>query len=219
MSRETIGLGKVLNDYVVAHQPPEHPALASLREFTGRMATAMLQIAPEQGHLLAFLVRLVGAKTIIEIGTFTGYSALAMVLAMPPEGRLIACDINVEWTNVGKRFWQKAGVAERIDLRIAPASETLQALEAEGRERFDFAFIDADKPGYDDYYERTLRLLRPGGVIVFDNMLQDGAVAKATAKDLDTRSIRALNDKIAADERVDRVLIPVGDGMTLVRKR
>lgn len=219
MSRGTIGLDNALSKYIVAHQPPEHPVLASLREFTGKMATAVLQIAPEQGHLLAFLVRLVGAKTVLEVGTFTGYSALAMVLAMPPEGRLVACDINPDWTNIGKRFWQKAGVAERIDVRIAPASQTLQALEAEGRDRFDFVFIDADKPGYDDYYERALRLMRPGGVIALDNMLQDGAVAKATVKDVDTKAIRALNDKIAADERVDRVLMPVGDGMTLVRRR
>jgi predicted O-methyltransferase YrrM len=218
MSRGSIGLDEALNAYVAQHQETEHPVLIALREFTGRMAWAAYQIAPEQGHLLAFLVRLVGARSILEIGTFTGYSSLAMVLAMPPEGRLIACDVSETWTNVAKRYWQKARVTNRIDLRLAPASETLKALEAEGA-RFDLVFIDADKPGYDDYYEAALRLVRPGGVIVLDNMLVRGMVADEATDDVEARPIRALNAKIAGDDRVDRVLLPVGDGMTLVRLR
>jgi O-methyltransferase len=220
MSRESIGLDKTLNEYVVRAQQPEHPVLAALREATARMPMSNLQIAPEQANLLAFVARLVDARMALEIGTFTGYSALAVALTLPKDGKLVACDLSEEWTSIGRPFWQRAGVAEKIELRLGPAQATLDRLERDGfKGRFDFAFIDADKTGYDAYYESTLRLTRPGGVIAFDNMLQDGRVADRRARSADTVAIRALNAKIAADERVDRVLVPVGDGMTFVRRR
>jgi predicted O-methyltransferase YrrM len=218
MSKGTIGLEAALNDYLVRSQPPEHPVLTELRAATSKLGNAFLQIAPEQGAFLGFLARLTGAKRALEVGTFTGYSALTVALALPADGRLVACDVSKEWTDVARQFWAKAGVADKIELRLGPAAETLAALEREGVP-FDFAFIDADKTGYDVYYESALRLVRPGGVIVFDNMLYGGSVADAKAKDADTRAIRALNAKIAADERVDRVLVPTGDGMMVVRRR
>lgn len=218
MSRGSIGLDRRLNDYVVAGHKPEHAVLAKLRQVTGTMPMAGLQISPEQGAFLAFLVRLIGARTALEVGTFTGYSALAVALALPEEGRLVACDVNAEWTAIGQRHWQEAGVADRIDLRVAPALETLAALEAEGHaDVFDFAFIDAQKSEYDAYYEAALRLVRPGGLIVFDNMLQHGDVADRSNRGSSTEAIRALNAKIAADDRVDAVLLPLGDGTTVVR--
>jgi predicted O-methyltransferase YrrM len=220
MSKGTIGLDARLNDYLVRHQAPEHPVLAEIRKATVEVGNSGLQIAEEQGRLLAFLARLIGTRHALEVGTFTGYSALAVALVLPPEGKLVACDLNKEWTDVARRHWKKAGVADRIDLRLGRAADTLAALEAEGPAgRFDFAFIDADKTGYDGYYESALRLVRPGGLIVFDNMLWGGAVADPRVRDADTRAVRALNKKIAADERVDRVLVPVGDGMMVVRKR
>ncbi|MEO8667025.1 MAG: class I SAM-dependent methyltransferase [Bauldia sp.] len=220
MSKGTIGLDGALNDYLVRHQPPEHPVLREIREATLKVGNAGLQIAPEQGHFLAFLAKLAGARNALEVGTFTGYSALAVMLAMPPDGTLTACDVSKEWTDVARRFWAKAGVADRIALRLGHAADTLAALEKEGAPgRFDFAFIDANKTGYDGYYESALRLVRPGGVIVVDNVLWGGAVADAKARDADTSAVRALNKKIAADERVDRVLVPVGDGMMVVRRR
>lgn len=219
MSRGSIGLDRRLNEYVVGAHPPEHPVLAKLRARTAKMPAAEMQIAPEQGHFLAFLVRLTGASNIIEIGTFTGYSALAMALALPPGGRVLCCDISEEWTAIGREHWQEAGVAGRIELRIAPALETLARLDAEGAaDRFDMAFIDAAKTEYDAYYESCLRLVRVGGVIAFDNMLQGGDVADPKEHGPSTTAIRALNAKIAADSRVDAVLLPVGDGMTLARR-
>jgi predicted O-methyltransferase YrrM len=182
------------------------------------MPNASLQIAPEQGAFLAFLVRLIGARRAIEIGTFCGYSALWVALAMPRDGRLIACDINAEWTAIGRRHWQEAGVADRIELKLAPAAETLADLARRQAGPFDFVFIDADKEGYDEYYERSLGLIRPGGAIVFDNVLWRGRVADAADNDDDTRALRALNAKIAADARVDKVMLPLGDGMTAVRR-
>ena len=157
MSRGSIGLDRRLNDYIVGAHPPEHPVLVNLRRRTSPLAWASMQIAPEQGHFLAFLVRLIGAREALEIGTFTGYSALSVALALPPDGHLVACDVNEKWTNIGKRHWQEAGVAERIELRLGPALETLAALEAEGfADRFDIAFIDAAKDEYDGYYEACL---------------------------------------------------------------
>lgn len=219
MSRGSIGLDDRLNEYIVGAHATEHPVLKALRKETATMPMSIMQIAPEQGHLLAFLVRLTGARNILEIGTFTGYSALAIALALPADGRLVACDVSEEWTSIGRKHWLEAGVAERIDLRIAPALETLQSLESEGlRDHFDLTFIDAHKPEYDGYYEACLRLLRPGGLIVFDNMLQDGGVADPADTGNSVEAIRALNAKIAQDERVDAVLLPVGDGMTLARR-
>jgi len=181
---------------------------------------AQMQIGPEQGQFMALLVELMGARNALEIGTFTGYSALAVALALPEGGRLVACDISEEWTAVGRRYWEEAGVAHKIDLRLAPALETLDALLTEGRAgAFDFAFIDADKEGYDAYYERSLELVRTGGLIAFDNTLWGGKVVDPTATDVDTEAIRAINTKLAGDERVTLSLLPVGDGLTLARKR
>jgi predicted O-methyltransferase YrrM len=179
-----------------------------------------MQIAPEQGQFMAMLVRLLNAREILEIGTFTGYSALAMALVLPPDGRIVACDINDEWTAIGRRYWREAGVAERIDLRLAPALQTLNALLADGgQDRFDFAFIDADKTGYHAYYEACLKLVRPGGLIAVDNTLWDGRVADDSVQDADTCTIRAFNAALHDDVRVDVSLVPIGDGLTLARRR
>ena len=179
-----------------------------------------MQIAPEQGQFMALLVELIGARRIIEIGTFTGYSALCMAEAMPVDGRLICCDLSEEWTGIARGFWREAGVAERIDLRLAPALETLDALLAQGGEgQFDMAFIDADKGNYTRYFDRCLTLVRPGGLILFDNTLWDGRVADPDDQDEDTRAIRALNDRLLGDQRVTLSLVPIGDGLTLARKR
>ena len=209
-----------LYDYLLAHQAPEHCELQALRRQTQAFPNAYMQISPEQGHLLGLLVRLIGARRCLEIGTFTGYSALAMALVLPTDGELVACDISEPWTAIGREHWQRAGVAERIDLRLGPAFETLAQIEREGgRDRFDLAFIDADKTSYDTYYESTLRLVRPGGLIVLDNMLRRGRVADLADTDDDTVALRTLNVKIASDERVHFVLLPIATGMTLARRR
>ena len=219
MSRTSIGLDERLNEYLVLSGTREHPVAAKLRAETARMPNATLQIAPEQGQFLAMLAALVGARRTIEVGTFCGYSALWVALALPADGKIIACDINQEWTAIGQRYWKQAGVADKIELRLAPASQTLAELEAEGGVgQYDLVFIDADKGGYIDYYERGLRLLRRGGVVVFDNVLWRGWVADPTVQDDDTKAIRGLNQKVAADARVDKVMIPIGDGMTVARK-
>lgn len=219
MSRGSIGLSPDLNDYIVKAHAPEHPVLRKLRQATGRMPMGGMQIAPEQGHFLAFLVRLIGARRTLEIGTFTGYSALAVALALPENGKLVACDVSEEWTAIARRHWAEAGVEKKIALRLAPALETLAALESEGRPgRFDFAFIDAHKPEYDAYYEACLRLVRVGGLIALDNMLQGGRVADRGDRSAGAVAIRPLNAKLARDERVDAVLLPLGDGLTLARR-
>jgi predicted O-methyltransferase YrrM len=219
MSRTSIGLDDRLGRYLAGSHPPEHPVLAELRKLTAKMPGAGMQVAPEQGHFLAFLARLIGARNALEIGTFTGYSALAVALALPRDGRLVACDVNEEWTGIGRRHWEKAGVAAKIDLRLAPALVTLKALKREGwANRFDLAFIDAAKSEYDAYYESALKLVRKDGLIVIDNMLWAGAVANPRVRDAETLALRALSAKIAADRRVDAVLLPVGDGMTLARR-
>ena|SRR5262245_38998878 len=204
--------------YLQSQEPPEHPELAKLREVTQTLPRGRMQIAPEQGHFLSLLARLIGARRTLEIGTFTGYSALAMALALPADGRIVACDISEDWVSVGRPFWQRAGVAEKIEVRIGPAIETLQRLERDGA-GFDLAFIDADKENMDGYYESALRLVRRGGLIILDNMFQGGRVIDADNDDFRTSVVRDLNSKIAADERVDRVLVPIGDGMTLARRR
>jgi len=191
-----------------------------LREETASMEQANMQIGPEQGQFMALLVELIGARSVLEVGTFTGYSALAMAVALPEDGALVACDGREEWTAIGRRYWEEAGVAHKIELRLAPALETLDALLAEGRAgTFDFAFIDADKEGYDAYYARALELVRLGGLIALDNTLREGKVADPAATDVDTEAIRAINAKLSLDERVTLSLIPVGDGLTLARKR
>jgi caffeoyl-CoA O-methyltransferase len=180
-----------------------------------------MQISPDQGAVMAMLVKLMGARRTIEIGVFTGYSALSVALALPDDGRILACDINDDFTSIGKPHWAAAGVAGKIDLRLAPAVRTLDAALAAGEAgTYDFAFIDADKTGYDAYYERCLQLLRPGGLVAIDNVLWGGDVARpAAADDADTRALQALNDKIRADERVDLAMLAISDGITLARKR
>jgi caffeoyl-CoA O-methyltransferase len=220
MSNRTTLLVEPLYDYFLANSLREPEVLARLRAETAKLPMANMQIAPEQGQFMGFLIELMGAKRSIEIGTFTGYSALWVALSMPPEGRVIACDINAEWTAIGRRYWAEAGVADKIDLRLAPAKETLDTLIAQGEAgRFDFAFIDADKTGYEGYYERVLTLLRPGGMVAVDNVLWDGRVADPREKDKDTQAIRAFNAKLHGDPRVTISLVPIGDGLTLARKR
>jgi O-methyltransferase len=191
-----------------------------LREETARMKWGGMQIGPDQAAFFAVLVRAIAATRALEIGTFTGYSALAVASALPAEGRLVCCDVSDEWTQVGRRYWREAGVEDKIDLRLAPANDTLDALLREsGPDSFDFAFVDADKPGYDGYYERCLTLVRPNGLIAFDNTLWSGAVADPARNDDDTKALRALNAKAHADARVDACLLTVGDGVLLVRRR
>lgn len=219
MSRGSIGLSPELNDYIVEAHAPEHPVLRKLRQKTGKMPMGDMQIAAEQGHFLAFLVRLIGARRTLEIGTFTGYSALAVALALPEDGKVVACDVSAEWTAIARAHWEEAGVATKITLRLAPALDTLAALEKEGEPgRFDFAFIDAHKPEYDGYYEACLRLVRVGGLIALDNMLQGGRVADRGDRSASAVAIRSLNAKLAKDDRVDAVLLPLGDGLTLARR-
>ena len=215
----TLQIDDTLADYIEQHSLREHAALAALREATRSHAFAGMQIGADQGQFMALLVKLIGAKRTIEIGTFTGYSALAVALALPADGRVLACDISDEYTRVGKPFWQQAGVAHKIELVLGPALATLDARLKSGEAgRYDFAFIDADKTNYAGYYERCLQLLRTGGLIVFDNMLWSGAVAKPST-DADTLALQALNDQLHHDERVDLSLLAVGDGVTLARKR
>ncbi len=208
-----------IEDYVLAHTR-ESPIAGRLRAETATLPQARMQIGADQAAFLALLARSIGARRCLEIGTFTGYSALAVAAALPADGKLICCDISQEWTAMGHRYWAEAGVTARIDLRLAPALDTLNDLLAHGgSEKFDFAFIDADKAGYDGYYEACLKLLRAGGLIALDNMLWSGRVADAQQHDADTDAIRALNAKIHADSRVDATLLTVGDGVMLVRKR
>jgi predicted O-methyltransferase YrrM len=220
MTNKTIGLSDELAAYVVEVGAREPDVLVRLREETAAMPQHSMQIAPEQGAFLALLVELIGARRCIEVGTFTGYSSTAVARALPGDGRLVCCDVSEEWTSVARRYWQEAGVADRIDLRIGPAAETLDSLLEGGEEAtYDFAFVDADKAGYDGYYERLLRLVRPGGLIAFDNTLWGGAVLDQDPDDEDTRALQALNAKLAGDERVSLCLLPVADGVTLARRR
>lgn len=217
---KVIRMTEPLYDYLLSVSLRDTPAQAALREKTAELPNSGMQISPDQGQFMAFLVKLVGARRALEVGTFTGYSALSVAKALPDDGRLVACDMSHDWTNVGRAFWEEADVAHKIDLRLGPAVETLQGLlEAGERERFDFAFIDADKTNYDTYYEHCLALLRPGGLIAVDNVLWGGAVVDETQQDADLQAIRALNRKIHADPRVDLSMVPVGDGLTLARKR
>jgi len=219
MANRNTALDDELRAYLVAHSARETAAQAGIREATRSHPAAGMQIGPEQAQFLGLLAKLIGARRAIEVGVFTGYSALAVALALPEDGRLLACDISDEYTRVGRPFWEAAGVAAKIDLQLGPALATLDARIAAGESgRYDFAFIDADKSGYDAYYERCLVLLRPGGLIAIDNVLWGGSVARP-AKDADTAALQALNAKIHADERVDMAMLPIGDGVTLARKR
>jgi caffeoyl-CoA O-methyltransferase len=191
-----------------------------LRDETAALEYSMMQISPEQGQLMRMLAGLVGARRAIEVGVFTGYSALSVALALPEDGELIACDVSEEWTAIARRYWAEAGVAEKIRLELAPATETLDALLAEGRAGdFDIAFIDADKTSYDGYYERCLELLRPGGLVLIDNVLWGGSVADEENRSEDTLALRALNAKLRDDARIELCMLPVGDGLTLARRR
>jgi predicted O-methyltransferase YrrM len=222
MSSRTIDLSGALYAYLQEVSVREPDLLRELRDETARLPDdrARMQISPEQGQLMQLLVRAIGARRTIEVGVFTGYSALAVALALPPDGRIIACDVNKEWTDIARRYWQRAGVADKIDLRLRPALETLDALIAGGEAaQFDFAFIDADKKNYQTYYERGISLVRTGGLIAIDNTLWSGKVVDASIQDDDTKAIRALNARLHGDERIDLSLVPIGDGLTLARKR
>lgn len=219
MSNRSLNLDDTLYEYLLTHSLREHPEQIALREATRSHPRAGMQISPEQGQFMALLVKLLGARRALEIGVFTGYSALSVALALPADGRILACDISEEYTRIGRPYWERAGVAHKIDLRLAPALETLDAeLAAGAAGRYDFAFIDADKTGYASYVERCLQLLRPGGLIAIDNVLWSGAVARP-ARDEDTRALQALNERLHGDERIDLSMLPVGDGLTLARKR
>ena len=219
MANRNTALDDELRAYLVAHSARETAAQAGIREATRSHPAAGMQIGPEQAQFLGLLVKLIGARRAIEIGVFTGYSALAVAQALPEDGRVLACDISDEYTRVGRPFWEAAGVASKIDLHLGPALATLDARLAAGEAgQYDFAFIDADKSGYDAYYERCLVLLRTGGLIAIDNVLWGRSVARP-AKDADTAALQALNAKIHADDRVDMAMLPIGDGVTLARKR
>ncbi|MEA2756194.1 MAG: hypothetical protein QOJ54_2483 [Aliidongia sp.] len=218
MGHRITGWNEAVGDYVVRLGTNETALMAQLRAETAAMPESEMQIGPDQGQLLGFLVRLIGARRVLEIGAFTGYSALAMAQALPEDGHLICCDVSETWTAIARRYWAEAGVAGKIDLRLAPALETLDRLEAEAW-RFDLAFIDADKENYDLYYEACLRLIRPGGLIAIDNVLWNSAVVDPTDDSPATAALKALNAKIRSDRRVDLCLLPIGDGVTLVRPR
>lgn len=220
MSNQTIGLDDRLYSYLLSATLREAEVLAELRKETAEHSQARMQISPEQGQFMALLVQLMGAKKTLEIGVFTGYSALAVAMALPADGQIVACDVSEEFTAIARPYWQTANVASKIDLRIAPALDTLEALIASGESgTFDFAFIDADKSNYDSYYEKSLQLIRPGGLIAVDNTLWYGRVADPEVQDNRTRQIRALNEKVRDDERVTMSLVPIGDGLLLATKR
>jgi len=220
VANASIGLSQELHAYLVKVGVREPDVLRRLRERTAALPEHGMQIAPEQGAFMSLLVKVMGARTCLEVGTFTGYSSTAVALALPADGRLVCCDVSREWTDIARETWTEAGVADRVELRLGPALETLDQLLAEGDAgRFDFAFIDADKPNYDGYVERALRLVRAGGLIAIDNVLWSGRVADSSVVDESTAAIRALNEKLAADERVEVAMVPIGDGLTLLRVR
>ncbi|MGH8224715.1 MAG: O-methyltransferase [Gammaproteobacteria bacterium] len=220
MSARTLTLTDSLYDYLLDHSLRESPLLARLREDTQAMPQASMQISPEQGQFMALLVRLIGARRCLEVGTFTGYSSTVVALALPADGRVLCLDVSEEFTARARQVWREADVEDKIELRLAPARESLDALVAEGAAgSFDFAFIDADKENYPHYYEAALELLRPGGLVAVDNTLWSGSVADPANQKTDTVAIRAFNDAVHADERVDVSLVPIGDGLTLARKR
>lgn len=220
MSTRTLGLSDRLYDYLLGVSLREPEELARLRAETSRLTMARMQISPEQGQFMRLLIKLLGARRTLEVGVFTGYSSLCVALELPQDGYILACDVSEEWTAIARRYWVEAGVSQKIDLRLAPAIETLDRAIAQGQQdSFDFAFIDADKEGYYDYYERCLTLLRPGGVIAVDNVLWGGSVANPADRDPDTEAIRSFNRRLHEDQRVDISLVPIGDGLTLARKR
>jgi caffeoyl-CoA O-methyltransferase len=212
-----VSLDDSLYAYLAAHRTADDAVLEELQAETARLGdSAVMQISPDQGTFLSLLVAAIGARRALEIGTFTGMSALRIARALPPDGKLLACDVSAEWTAIGRKYWHKAGVADRIELVLGPASETLRALPAEPA--FDFAFLDADKTGYLGYYEQVLPRLRPNGLLAVDNVLWSGRVIRDSEQDEDTRALRAFNDRVAADRRVQSVMVPIADGLTLIRK-
>lgn len=220
MSSKTLNLSDRLYDYLRSTSLREPEVLQQLRAETASHPAAIMQISPEQGQFMALLVQLISAKKTLEVGVFTGYSSLSVALALPPEGKIVACDVSAEFTAIARRYWQVAGVADKIALHLAPAINTLDQLLADGQAgTFDFAFIDADKGNYDLYYERALQLIRSGGLIVIDNVLWDGKVADSLIQDEDTQAIRALNEKMLHDQRIAFSLLPVGDGLSLALKK
>jgi caffeoyl-CoA O-methyltransferase len=220
MANRSLDLTDQVYDYLLEVSLREHPVLARLREETAELPLSIMQIAPEQGQFMRLLVQILGAKRCLEIGTFTGYSSLSVALGLPADGQIIACDVSVDFTEIALRYWAEAGVADKIDLRLGPALGTLDDLLKEGAAgSFDFAFIDADKENYLPYYERCLKLIRPGGLIAVDNVLWNGSVVDPEKNDADTLAIRQLNEKLRDDERVDISMVPIGDGLTLARKR
>ena len=220
MGRETLQLSDAISQYLQDHSLRESDVLRRLRDETATLKEARMQLSPEQGQLLTFLVELTGANKAIEVGTFTGYSALCVASALPIDGKLVACDVSEQWTAIGRRYWQEAGVENKIDLRIAPAIETLKDLVVSGETgSFDFALIDADKENYGLYYKQIFELLRIGGLMLIDNVLWGGKVADPAISDPSTVAIRAFNREVYQDNRVSLSMLPIGDGMTLVRKR
>jgi predicted O-methyltransferase YrrM len=220
MSAKTHGISEELWQYLLDATVHESPLLRQLREETQRLPNAGMQISPEQGRFMAFLVELTGVRRYLEVGVFTGYSSLSVALALPADGRVVACDRSDEWTRIARRYWREAGVENKIELRLGHGIETLDALIAGGgAESFDFAFFDADKEGSLDYYERGLALVRRGGMIGFDNALWGGKVADPNAGDASTLAVRALNARACSDPRVSATLVPIGDGLLLARKR
>lgn len=220
MSNQLLNLTPALYQYLHQVSLRETAPLRALREATAGHEMARMQISPEQGQFMALLVKLLGARRCIEIGVFTGYSSLAVAQALPDDGEIVACDLNADYARIALQHWQAAGVEDKINLRLAPAMETLDALLEEGQAgSFDFVFIDADKTSYIDYYERALILLHSGGLIAVDNVLWGGSVIDPEDQDADTRAIRAFNERVSGDERVDLSLVPIGDGLTLLRKR
>jgi predicted O-methyltransferase YrrM len=219
MSARSLGLSEELWRYLVEVTVREPPLLEKLRHETQALPNGGMQISPEQGRFMAFLVELIGVRRYLEVGVFTGYSSLSVALAMPPDGRVVACDRSEEWTRIARRYWQEAGVADKVELRLGPALDTLDALIEEAPNSFDFAFFDADKEGSLEYYERGLALVRQGGIVAFDNTLWAGRVADPADGSESTRAIRALNTRASGDLRVTAALVPIGDGLLLARKR
>jgi predicted O-methyltransferase YrrM len=220
MSVTTLAMTEALHAYLLGTTLRELPLLRRLREETARLPSGSMQISPEQGQLMALLIELMGARRTLEVGVFTGYSSTVVALALPADGKVVACDVSYEWTDIARKYWREAGVESKIELHVQPAEHTLDALLAAGQaQSFDFAFIDADKTGYDGYYERCLQLLRQGGLIAIDNTLWSGRVADPSDQSESTLALRALNQKIASDPRVTTSLIPIGDGLYLARKR
>ena len=220
MSNKTLAINDSIYQYLLDHSLREDKVLESLRKETMTLEMARMQIAPEQGQFMAMLLSLLGARKVIEIGVFTGYSTLSMAQVLPEDGLIVACDLNEEWANMGRKYWQKAGVEQKIKLCMAPAKDTLGKMLDNGEQgQYDFAFIDADKENYVIYYDQCLKLLRPGGLLAIDNVLWDGNVADLTKQDEETQAIRALNQHVYNDQRVDLAMVPIGDGLTLARKR